>query len=83
MNGADSIRISRLVPAEETTPRLPHRRDSVEMAGPASHAGMSVMGCFFIMGPVTLSAATNRLIAVAEFRGLWMADHAGNIRVGR
>jgi hypothetical protein len=45
--------------------------------------GMSVMGCFFIMGPVTLFAISNRLIAVAELRGPWMADHAGNIRVGR
>ena len=83
MNGADSIRIPGFAPAEAPTSQLPHRNDSVKMAGPAGHAGMRVMGCFFIMVSVTLFTISNRLIAVAELRGLWMADHAGNIRVGR
>ena len=43
---------------------------------------MSVMGCFLIMGQVTLFAISNRLIAVTEFCSAGVADHAGNIRVG-
>jgi hypothetical protein len=53
------------------------------MAGPAGHACVSIMGCFFIMGQVTLFAISNRLIAVAEFRSPGVADHAGKISVGR
>ena len=83
MNGADPIRIAGSAPAEASAAGVPHRNDRVKMADPAGHIGMSVMGRFFGMGPVALFAISNRLIAVAELRGPWMADQAGNIRVGR
>ena len=82
MNGADAIRISGFAPSEVSAAGIPQRTDAVKMTGTARHAGMRVMGHFFIMGPVTLFAITHRLVAVAEFRAPWMADHAGNIRMG-
>ena len=82
MNGTDAIRISGFVPSEVSAAGVPRRTDGVKMTGTARHASMSVMGCFFIMGPVTLFAITHRLVAVAKFRAPGMADHAGNIRMG-
>ena len=83
MNGTDAIRISGSAPSEVSAAGIPQRTDAVKMTGAACHTGMSVMGRFFGMGPVALFAISNRLIAVAELRGPWMADQAGNIRVGR
>ena len=83
MNRADSVGKCRFTPSEASIARFPYRSDgvSVKMAGAAHHAGMSVMGCFFVMGLVTRSAISNRLVAVAEFHASWMADPAGNFRM--
>ena len=82
MNRTDSIHILGFAPSEIFIFRVPLRCDGVKVAGTAHHTCMRVMGCFFFMGPMTLFAISNRLVVVAEFHAPWMADHAGNIRMG-
>ena len=79
MNRADPIRACGSAPADMSTAGISLRHYSVEVAGPARHCGVHIVGHLFVMGLMTLTAFPRRLIAVLECRSPGVADQAVHI----
>jgi len=81
MNRTDAIRLCRAAPPYVAADSISLRCNPIEMAGPACHGRMQVVGHLFVVGPMALAAFARRLIAVIERRCLWVADQAVHFRM--
>ena len=75
-------RISLTFPGNHTGLRVPQRLNILKVTGLASHDYMRIMGDFFIMGGMTLTAIVRYLSVMLKRRCPGVADQTVYIRMG-
>lgn len=81
VNRADAIGFRRPAPPDASAGAISLRCYLVEVAGPACHGRMQVMGHLFVVWLMALTAFARLLVAMFECCSLGMADQALHIRM--